>query len=105
MTYVPSLAIVSHYFDKKRGTAMAITTAGVSLGSMLIPIMLNNLFTRPDMSFASVTRINAAFITVIMLLACVLMKPRLPPPEVHANLKDCLKRFSKDWAYIALTAG
>ncbi|KAF7782749.1 hypothetical protein Agabi119p4_2125 [Agaricus bisporus var. burnettii] len=105
MTYVPSLAILSHYFEKKRSLAMSVATAGVSLGSMIIPILVNNLFARPNLDFATVTRITAAFMTAIMFLACVLLKPRLPPPKTHANLKNCLKRFSKDWAYIALTAG
>jgi MCP family monocarboxylic acid transporter-like MFS transporter 10 len=105
MTYVPSLAILSHYFDKRRAVAMSIATAGVSLGSMIIPILVNNLFARPNLDFATVTRINAAFMAAIMFLACILLKPRLAPPKNHANLKKCLKKFSKDWAYIALTTG
>ncbi len=101
---MPSLAIVSHYFVKKRAMAMSIITSGASLGSVVNPIMLNNLLEKTNLGFGTVTRINAGFITVTLLMACLLMKPRLEPPKKHANLKACVKKFSKDWAYIAMTA-
>ncbi|KAF5354798.1 hypothetical protein D9756_005546 [Leucocoprinus leucothites] len=105
MTYVPSLAIVSHYFDKRRSLATSIVTAGSSLGSTVTPIMINNLIAKPGLGFATVTRIHAGLITAILLVGCILMRPRLPPAENHQNLKQCLRKFSKDWAYIVLTAG
>ncbi|KAJ3555533.1 hypothetical protein NP233_g12186 [Leucocoprinus birnbaumii] len=105
MTYVPSLAVVSHYFDKRRSLATSIVTAGSSLGATVTPIMINNLLARPGLGFATVTRIHAGLITTILLVGCVLMRPRLPPFENHQNLRQCLRKFSKDWAYIVLTAG
>lgn len=105
MIYVPSLAIVSHYFVKKRTMVMSIITAGASLGSVINPILMNNLLGKTNLGFATATRINAGFITGILAVSCVLMKPRLEPPKKHANLGACLRKFSKDWAYIAMTAG
>lgn len=104
MIYVPSLAIVSHYFVKKRAIAMSIVTAGASLGSVVNPILMNNLLEKTNLGFATATRINAGFTTVTLVVSCVLMKPRLEPPKTHANLGACLRKFSKDWAYIAMTA-
>ncbi|KAF5354879.1 hypothetical protein D9756_005680 [Leucocoprinus leucothites] len=105
MTYVPSFAIVAQYFDKKRTMAMSIITAGVCLGSALLPFMINQLLAKPSLSFAFVTRIVTGFMTILLIVACILMRPRLPPSEKHANVADCLKRFSRDWAYIALIIG
>ncbi|KAF9445481.1 MFS general substrate transporter [Macrolepiota fuliginosa MF-IS2] len=105
MAYVPSLAIVSQYFEKRRAMAMSIVTAGVSLGATVNPILVNNLFARTNLGFTSVVLINAAFMTSVLLIACFLIKPRLPPPKKHAKLVNCLKKFSKDWAYIAMTTG
>ncbi|KAJ3569472.1 hypothetical protein NP233_g5027 [Leucocoprinus birnbaumii] len=105
MTYVPSFGIVSQYFDKKRTVAMSIITAGVCLGSALLPLMINQLLEKPSLNFASVSRIVAGFMTTVLIVACILMRSRLPPSEKHANLADCLKRFSRDRAYIALITG
>ncbi|KAJ7689733.1 major facilitator superfamily domain-containing protein [Mycena rosella] len=50
--YVPSIAIVSHYFQKRRALAMSIVTAGSALGAVVHPIMLNNTL-RSSLGFAN----------------------------------------------------
>lgn len=104
MVYVPTLTVVSHYFQKRGALAMTIVAAGSSLGSVIHPIMLNPTI-NGSLGFANATRANAAMITGLLLIACVLIRTRLPPPEVLIPLKTSLKKFSKDGAYIAATFG
>ncbi|KAF5344396.1 hypothetical protein D9756_011351 [Leucocoprinus leucothites] len=105
MIYLPSLVIVSQYFDKKRAVAMPIVTAGASLGAVVSPIMLNSLLQRPNMTFAIVSSIYASLITAILILACYLMKPRFAPPKSYANYSESLRRFSRDTAFVTVTIG
>ncbi|KAG1887492.1 uncharacterized protein F5891DRAFT_988223, partial [Suillus fuscotomentosus] len=44
LTYAPSIAVVSqHFSSRKRTLVMSLVTSGTPLGSMIHPIMLNNL--------------------------------------------------------------
>ena len=78
--YVPTLAVTSHYFHQRRTLAMSLVTAGSSLGSVVNPIMLNNLFNR-SVGFANGVRISAAFVSILLLIACLLIRTRLEPPK------------------------
>ncbi|KAJ6629721.1 major facilitator superfamily domain-containing protein [Mycena sp. CBHHK59/15] len=98
--YVPSIAIVSHYFKKRTAMAMSITAAGVSLGSVVHPIMLNNTLHR--LGFANAVRASAALVSVLLLIACLLMHPKSPPPRDLEFWKS-LRRFSRDRAFIFST--
>ncbi|XP_052230056.1 monocarboxylate transporter 13-like isoform X1 [Dreissena polymorpha] len=44
LTYTPSLILVTGYFDKRRGLAVGISTAGVGLGMFSFPPLLEALF-------------------------------------------------------------
>ncbi|PPQ80949.1 hypothetical protein CVT25_014706 [Psilocybe cyanescens] len=103
MIYVPSVAILSHYFRQRRSLVMTIVAAGSSLGAVVHPIMLNNLI--PKIGFAKATRANAGLISGLLLIACLIMKTRLPPPTTTPNLKKSLVKFSKDKAYICCIFG
>ncbi|KAJ3555409.1 hypothetical protein NP233_g12213 [Leucocoprinus birnbaumii] len=105
MIYVPSFALISHWFNKRRDLAMPLTTAGVSLGSIVTPIMVNQLLLKPSLTFATATRLHATLMTAVLLIACVLMRPRLPFSTKHAKLLESLKRFMRDWAYILTAVG
>ncbi|KAH9478949.1 Aspyridones efflux protein apdF [Psilocybe cubensis] len=103
MIYVPSVAILSHYFKQRRSLVMTVVATGSSLGAVVHPIMLNNLL--PKIGFAKATRANAGMISGLLLLACLIMKTRLPPPATTPDLKKSLVKFSKDKAYIFSTLG
>jgi MFS family permease len=105
LLYVPSSAIVSQYFYRRRGFVMPIVSSGVPLGSVVTPILINGLLKKPNLTFAFVIRINAGFVSSILVLACWLIRPRLSPPKKHANLASCTKRFLKDGAYVTMIAG
>ena len=103
MLYVPSYAVVGHYFFKKRTLAMSIVASGSSLGAVVHPIMLNNTF--DTLGFGTAVRASAGLVSGMLLLACLLMRTRLPPPERTTPLILALKKFSKDRAYILATIG
>ncbi|KAF8884281.1 major facilitator superfamily domain-containing protein [Gymnopilus junonius] len=103
MIYVPSVAVLSHYFHRRRSSVMTFVAAGSSLGAVIHPIMLNN--TLDKIGFPTATRANAGLISGLLLIACLSMRTRLPPPAVTPNLKKALIKFSKDKAYVCCAFG
>lgn len=101
--YIPSMAVLSHYFVKRRAIAMTIVASGSSLGAVMHPIMLNNTF--GPLGFGNAVRASAGMVTGLLLIACLLMRTRLPPPTHKADLTKALKKFSRDGAFIATTLG
>jgi hypothetical protein len=100
--YIPSVAVVSHYFQKRRAFAMSIVASGSSLGAVIHPIMLNNTFHR--LGFANAVRASAGLVSGMLLIACLLMRPRLPPPKTNPQFFKSLRRFGRDRAFVFLTA-
>ncbi|KAJ7502537.1 MFS general substrate transporter [Mycena galericulata] len=103
--YVPSVAVVAHYFKKRRTLAMTIVTAGSSIGATVHPIMLNNTLRSRNLGFGGAVRASAGLISGLLLIACCLMHPRLPPSQIHPPLWKALRRFSRDVPYILATIG
>ncbi|KAJ7230126.1 major facilitator superfamily domain-containing protein [Mycena pura] len=104
MTYVPTVAVVSHYFQKRRALAMSIVVAGSSVGAIVHPIMLNNTL-RGHLGFGNAVRASAGLVSGLLLIACLLMRPRFSPPAAGPQLWKTLKRFSRDGVYILAVAG
>lgn len=103
MLYVPSYAVVGHYFLKRRTLVMSIVASGSSLGAVVHPILLNNTFDK--LGFGNAVRASAGLVTGMLLIACLLMRTRLPPPEKTTALIPAIKKFSKDKAYICASLG
>lgn len=93
------MAIVSQYFNKRREQVMTFASSGVYLGAVVHPIMLNNLI-NGQLGFANGVRASAALISGLLLVACLLMRTRLPPSESHANFLITTKKCSRDSAFI-----
>ncbi|KAJ7108974.1 major facilitator superfamily domain-containing protein [Mycena crocata] len=104
IVYVPSVAIVSHYFQKRRALAMSIVASGSSLGAVIHPIMLNNTL-RSHLGFGNAVRASAGLVSGLSLIACLLMRPRLPPSKVHLPFWKSVRRFSHDRPYVLATTG
>ncbi|GAA6048322.1 hypothetical protein JCM3770_000948 [Rhodotorula araucariae] len=78
--FTPAASSVSHWFKRRRATALGILATGSSVGGIVYPIMLNHLF--PRVGFAWAVR-AAAFLTVGMVLIGLLtINSRLPPRKV-----------------------
>jgi len=85
---------------------MTIVASGSSLGAIIHPIMLNSTLNGSgSLGFANATRANAGMVSGLLLISCLLMRTRLPPSKNIQPLGESLKKFSRDWAYIASIFG
>ncbi|TVY58579.1 Fujikurins efflux protein [Lachnellula cervina] len=82
LIYQPSIAILGHYFERRRSLAMGISASGAALGGVVFPILLNNLFEK--YGFATGTREAAAMIFGLLVIANLAMIPRLPNRQTAA---------------------
>ncbi|KAF5316240.1 hypothetical protein D9619_006787 [Psilocybe cf. subviscida] len=103
--YVPSLGVVTHHFKKRRSLAMGIVASGSSLGGVVHPIMLNQLF-HSRVGFHWGVRISAFFNLGLFIIANLMMSTRLPPQQKKlSDLMSYWGAFLRDKSYIAATAG
>jgi hypothetical protein len=77
---------------------MTIVASGSSLGAVVHPLMLNNTFRR--VGFATAVRASAGLVGGLLLIACLLMRPRLPPATSHPSFWKSLPRFARDTPYV-----
>ena len=83
---------------------MSIVATGSSLGSVVHPIMLNNTL-NSSLGFGNSVRASAGLVTGMMLMSCILMRTRLPPPSKVTPFIPSLKKFARDKAYVFATTG
>ncbi|KAI0060366.1 MFS general substrate transporter [Artomyces pyxidatus] len=105
-TYVPSIAIVAQHFSHKRALVMGIASSGSSLGSLLHPIMLNNLI-HGSVGFANGVRASAGMMAGIFVLAGLMIRTRYPPRKDRARIgfTAAVKTFVKDDVYMLAVLG
>jgi MFS family permease len=77
LLFSPSIAIVGHYFDQRRGHATGIAATGGAFGGVVFPFILQKLI--PQVGFSWATGVVAATSFVLCLFANLFMKGRLPP--------------------------
>ncbi|KAG2357323.1 major facilitator superfamily domain-containing protein [Suillus spraguei] len=104
LTNVPSIAVVSHYFQRRRAIAMAIVVTGSSLGGILYPVMLNHLI-NGKLGFANGVRASAGLNSGLLLIANFLMRTRLPPQPNIVSYTRVLQNSLRDGAYICACVG
>ncbi|KAF9237791.1 major facilitator superfamily domain-containing protein [Melanogaster broomeanus] len=63
LVYVPSFAVLSHHFNRRRTAMMSIVASGVALGGIVHTIMLNKLL-NGSVGFQTGVRASAAFLSV-----------------------------------------
>ena len=83
---------------------MSLVASGSSLGAMIHPIMLNNLFNR-GVGFANGVRISAAFVSFLLLVACLLIRTRMESPKNPANYLSVAKGIAHDVPFCIMCAG
>ncbi|KAF5376605.1 hypothetical protein D9757_009599 [Collybiopsis confluens] len=104
MLFVPALSVVSQYFQAKRSTAMGCVLAGSGVGGVIWPIMLNRMLSSAGFGWAVRT---SGFITlVLLLLASIIIKPRLPPrSSTQQPQQQNMLHVRHDTPYILCLAG
>lgn len=79
MMFAPAMAAVGQYFRTRRALAMGIAVSGSSLGGVIFPIALNNLFQIRSIAFGWGVRIAGFIILALLVIACATVRRRLPP--------------------------
>ncbi|PQE04966.1 monocarboxylate transporter protein [Rutstroemia sp. NJR-2017a BBW] len=77
--FTPAMGAISHWFDKRRGTASGLALTGSSLGGILFPLMVQNLI--PKVGWAWTMRTVGFVFLVLWALSLFLCKSRLPPKK------------------------
>ncbi|KAG2359028.1 MFS general substrate transporter [Suillus spraguei] len=103
LLYIPSLAVISHHFQRRRTLVMTLATAGSSLGAIVYPIMLNNLFNGP-LGFANGVRASAGLIALFLFIACLCMRTRLDPPATRVDYVVAARKCIRDVPFILMIA-
>ncbi|KAI1174758.1 major facilitator superfamily domain-containing protein [Nemania sp. FL0916] len=75
--FTPAISLVNTYFDKRRGFAVGLGTAGNSLGGVVYPLVVRELI--PKLGFAWTSRVIGFLNLGILLIAITFMRARLPP--------------------------
>ena len=107
LTYVPSVAVLAQHFPSphRRALVMMLIASGSSLGGLLHPIMLNNLF-HGKVGFANGVRASAGMLGGLLLIALPLMRPKYSHGSGRATglikLSAAVKKFSRDTAYVCI---
>lgn len=73
----PAIASIGHFFMVRRGRATGIAACGGSIGGIVFPLLLQYLF--PRVGFAWGTRVMGFISLVLLIIANLLIRSRLPP--------------------------
>lgn len=93
LVFGPSIAIVAHYFSRRRGLATGIASSGSSFGGLAIPLMLESLFIK--IGFAWATRVMALICLVTSSVALVFIRRRFPTkPITMSKIKPDVTAFA-----------
>jgi MFS family permease len=89
LIFSPSFAAVGHWFLRRRGQMTGLAAVGGSLGGIVYPLSLQVLF--PRIGFAWSTRVVALCDLVLLIVANLCIRSRLPPKK--ASRENILPDF------------
>ncbi|KAH6611373.1 hypothetical protein Trco_001393 [Trichoderma cornu-damae] len=75
----PAMTSVSHYFDKKRATALGVAISGSSIGGIVMPILVSKLLNSTSLGFGWTIRIIGFVMLPFIIFSVLAIKARLPP--------------------------
>jgi MFS family permease len=99
---ITALAVVAHWFERKRGMASGIAFVGSSVGGIMFPLLLKPVF--QHLSWAWAMRLVALICLILMAIGNVTIRGRLPPRKNGGavNLRCFLDaRFS--WVTVGIS--
>ena len=102
LLFLPAISIVSHYFLHRRALAIGIVATGSSAGGIVLPIMLNRLVA--SHGFEKAVQFSGYLVMGSLIIACALMRPRLPPNKKSAP-KPSPKQIFSSVPYCFVVAG
>ncbi|KZT61360.1 MFS general substrate transporter [Calocera cornea HHB12733] len=102
LMYLPGIAVIMQYFQKKRAVAIGIAFTGSSIGGIIFPIMINNIFSK--VGYVWGVRAAGFYILGACVLANLLIIPYYPPRHTKPPTPSLGKLFS-DPPYVVSTFG
>lgn len=104
--YIPSIAIISQWFDKKRSFANGISAAGSGIGGLIFSLMAGTVIQK--ISYAWALRFTAILSCIILFIATLLIRNRnnaILPSERGFDIK-LLRRLDVHllllWAFFSM---
>ncbi|PIL29207.1 MFS general substrate transporter [Ganoderma sinense ZZ0214-1] len=76
MLFNPAIAVLGHWFRRRRALAIGLTTGGSASGGVIFPIILQRLI--PTVGFGWAVRIIAFIIMACLIVSCLTIRTRLP---------------------------
>lgn len=89
--FSPTISCVGSYFLKKRALMMGCTAAGAAGGATLYPIVINHLV--PKIGFGGAVRVLAYIQCALLIVANIIMRPRVLPPKKHVPVLPQIATF------------
>ena len=86
LIFTPSVSAIGHWFMKKRANATGIAAAGGSVGGVIFPLALQKLFV--SLGWAWALRIQGFIFLVLLIVANLLIRSRLPPKPGSSIMPD-----------------
>ncbi|KAI0666933.1 monocarboxylate permease [Trametes maxima] len=76
LLFNPAVAVLGHWFRKRRALAIGLTTGGSASGGVILPIVLEKLI--PAVGFGWAVRIVGFILLGLLVISCVTIRTRLP---------------------------
>jgi hypothetical protein len=86
LSFVPTLALVSTYFEKKRSTALAVAVTGSCTGGLVFPAIAETML--PKVGFPWAIRTIAFVQLACVIAAGLVLKVNLQSSTIAANADD-----------------
>lgn len=97
-----ALAVVAHWFEKKRGIASGVTFVGSSVGGIMFPLILDPLFQHLGWKWA--IRVVALMVLGMMIVGNLCIRGRLPPRRDGGVIDlKCFKDARFSWATLGIS--
>ncbi|KAI8990711.1 monocarboxylate permease [Trametes punicea] len=87
LLFNPSVAVLGHWFRKRRALAIGLTTGGSASGGVIFPIILEQLI--PRVGFGWAVRIVSFILLGCLVVSCLTIRTRLPLTG-HISLRTAL---------------
>src|ERR1700760_761346 len=92
MCFSPSIAVIGHYFQRKRPLVMGISASGAALAGIVLPIILDKMLNHSSLGFAWSQRVVGFIILFLALIAAAVITPGLPNRKGNYLLLEAFKK-------------
>lgn len=88
LIFTPAISAIGHFFLRRRGQFVGLASTGGAVGGVIFPLTLQALI--PRIGFAWSVRLIALLNLILLILANLFIRSRLPPPSSKISLRSIL---------------